>query len=194
MLKTVFAILSCYFIQLQANDTLRILFAYGSKPKGNGETHWFGGLHGGHVSISYKGEYASFVPDGAVHIFPKRKNKKSAFIIEKEGNFVYDTTDSRYLILSIPINQQQSRKIDSTLRMRLFDAPYDYAFLGMRCASAVYEVLATAGLYPICSYRKMSCKYFYPKLLRKQLLKQASALGWGIYYRPGRKYRKWEKD
>lgn len=194
MLKNIFSIAFILCNTLNAQDSIQLLFAYGSKPISDGEASWFGGLHGGHVSISYKGAYASFVPDGGVHVFAKKKHKQSAFIIEKDENFAYDTVNARYLILTIPVTKSQAHKVDSLLRQRLFEAPYDYAFFGMRCASAAYEVLSSAGIYPKYSLRKMSRKYFYPKLLRKQLLKEAHAKGWHYYYRAGRKSRKWEKD
>jgi len=194
MLKNILLIVLIYCSTLYSQDSIQLLFTYGSKPIVDSEASWFGGLHGGHVSIGYKGAYASFVPDGRVHVFAKKKHKQSAFIIEKDDNFAYDTTNARYLILTIPVSKSQARKVDSLLQMRLFDAPYDYAFFGMRCASAAYEILSSAGIYPKYSLRKMSHKYFYPKLLRKKLLKEAHTKGWNCYYRTGRKSRKWEKD
>jgi hypothetical protein len=194
MLKNIFSIAFVFCGALQAQDSIQLLFTYGSKPIVDGEASWFGGLHGGHVSINYKGAYASFVPDGGVHVFAKKKHKQSAFMIEKDDDFVFDTSNARYLILTIHVTKGQARKIDSILRQRLFEAPYDYAFFGMRCASAAYEVLSNAGIYPKYSLRKMKYKYFYPKLLRKKLLKEAHTKGWHCYYRAGRKSRKWEKD
>jgi hypothetical protein len=194
MLKKILSIAFVCCSTLHAQDSIKLLFTYGSKPILDSEASWFGGLHGGHVSISYNSAYASFVPAGGVHVFAKKRHKQSAFIIEKDENFAYDTTNARYLILTIPVSKSQAHKVDSLLQQRLFDVPYDYAFFGMRCASAAYEVLSNAGIYPRYSIRNMSFKYFYPKLLRKQLLKEAHAKGWHYYYRSGRKSRKWEKD
>ena len=194
MLKNIFISVFAFCGSLQAQDSIQLLFAYGSKPIAANEASWFGGLHGGHVSISYKGAFASFVPDGGVHIFANKKHRQSAFIIEQDKNFAFDTLNARYLMLAIPVTKSQAHKVDSLLQARLLLAPYDYAFFGMRCASAAYEVLANAGIYPKYNLSKMIRKYFYPKRLRKQLLKEARSKGWYYYYRAGRKGRKWESD
>ncbi len=186
-------ILLFYLSSVHAQDTIKVLFSYGSKPNARGESRWFGGIHGGHVSISYKRQYASFVPDGEVHIFPKKK-QASAFVIERDGQFLFDTTDSRYLIICIPADSQTIARKDSILQNRLYKPGYDYALFGMRCASAAYEVLSASGLYPRYAIKRQAFKYFYPKLLRKKLLKQARKNKWKTIYRPGRKTRKWERD
>ena len=120
--------------------------------------------------------------------------KCSKWVIETENSFVFDTTESLYLLITIPINQSQSKAIDSILSKRLKRTIYDYAFVGMRYASAAYEVLSSAHIYPQLSYSRMKLKYFYPKLLRKRLLKEAKKKKWTIFYREGKKSRKWEKD
>ncbi|MDI1232823.1 MAG: hypothetical protein PSX81_00920 [bacterium] len=194
MLKINFTFLMMWCSIMHAQDTLQILFSYGSKPNTKAESKWFGGIHGGHVSISYKGGYASFVPAGGFHIFSHNKNKKSVFAREEANNFIFDTANSRYLILYIPVDKRQSNKVDSIISQRIVEAPYDYAFFGMRCASAAYEVLSGAGIYPKYSLRKMSIKYFYPKLLRKEIYKEVRAHSWKYFYRAGRKSRKWESD
>jgi hypothetical protein len=191
--SAIFTLSFICIITIRAQDTIKILFSYGSRPHAKGESRWFGGIHGGHVSISYYHQYASFVPNGDAHVFPKKK-QASAFIIERDGQFIFDTTDSRYLILYIPADSQTIAKKDSILQCRLNKPGYDYALFGMRCASAAYEVMASAGLYPKYSRKKQVIKYFYPKLLRKKLLRQAKKNNWKMVYRPGRKTRKWEMD
>ena len=190
------SILIFYLITSQslfASDSIRVLFVYGSKPKVESENKWFGGIHGGHVSVEYKGAYISFLPDGSFHVVSKKK-KHSTFVLETEGAFVFDTTLSRYLIITIPIDSIQQRSFDSIAAQRLDSVPYDYAFFGMRCASAAYEMLSSAGIFPKMGLKNMVKKYFYPKLLRKELLRKAKRNKWTIVYRPGRKTRKWEKD
>jgi len=177
-----------------AQDTVKILFVYGSKPKAKSESKWFGGIHGGHVSVQYHQMYASFVPNGKFHVFSSKKHIHSEFVTESEDRFVFDTADSRYAIISIPVTRQQSNALDSVIAERLKTSPYDYAFLGMRCASAAYELLASAGIMPVMSRHKMVRRYFYPKKLRKQWLKEAALHHWKVFYRPGKTSRKWEKD
>jgi hypothetical protein len=144
---------------VHALDTVRVLFVYGSKPKAKGEARWFGGIHGGHVSVQYGNKFASFVPDGKFHLIRSKKHINSTFITETGDRFVFDTTESRYLIVSIPVDSIQKRRLDSLVEKRLKTSPYDYAFIGMRCASAAYELLSGAGIYPKMSINKMSRKF-----------------------------------
>lgn len=174
-------------------DSVLVLFVYGSKPLAANEEKWFGGIHGGHVSIQYKNKFISFIPHDGFHYFSK-KNKKSAFVIEEENYFVFDTTNSRYLIISIPVDSIQKTKLDSVCEQRLKDPVYDYAFIGMRCASAAYELLSAAGIYKTHRLGYLKRKYFYPKLLRKKLIKEAKSKHWHMIYRKGKATRKWEKD
>jgi hypothetical protein len=179
---------------LFATDSVKVLFVYGSKPNAKGEDRWFGGKHGGHVSVQYRSMYASFVPDGGFHVFSSRKNIYSKFVLEYEDRFMFDTAESRYVIISVPVDSLQKLRLDSVISARLMKSPYDYAFFGMRCASAAYELFSTAGIFPSCSRKGMVRKYFYPKKLRKKLLKEAKLKNWPVYYRPGRNGRKWESD
>lgn len=174
-------------------DTVKLLFVYGSKPKGPDEARWFGGMHGGHVSISYKDGYMSFIPTEVVHIFSK-KHINSTFTIEKEDAFVFDTTGSRYSIFSIPINKKQKHMLDSILEARYKQATYDYAFFGFRCASSTYEIMSLAGILPVKSRKRMIYDYFYPKLLRREIMVLAKKNCWLVAYREGRETRKWEED
>lgn len=176
-----------------ASDSVYVLFVYGSKPKVNTESNWLGGIHGGHVSVSYNRAYISFVPNKGVRVFPRR-SVNSAFIMETDGDFIFDTARSRYLLLAFEIDSIQKVKLDSICLSRLDSAEYEYAFFGMRCASAAYDLLSAAEILPKMKRRHMVFKFFYPKLLRKRLLKKAKKENARIFYRPGRKSRKWEKD
>ena len=73
-------------------------------------------------------------------------------------------------------------------------SPYDYAFIGMRCASASYEILMQAGLTPNHTRIRYCSKYFYPKRLRKYLLKKARLNHWMVTSHTGNERRKWDKD
>ncbi len=177
-----------------AQDTVHVLFVYGSKPAAKGEDKWFGGKHGGHVSIQYGNAFASFVPKGKFHLFSKKKQIHSKFVLETGGKFIYDTSDSRFVLISIPIDSHQRKSLDSVIARRLKRSPYDYAFFGMRCASAAYELLSSARIFPTMSRPAMIRRFFYPKKLRKLLLREASRKHWPVYYRPGRETRKWERE
>lgn len=54
-------------------DSVLVLFVYGSKPLAANEEKWFGGIHGGHVSVQYKDKFISFIPNNGFHYFSKKK-------------------------------------------------------------------------------------------------------------------------
>lgn len=174
-------------------DTLKVLFVYGSRPASKEEDKWFGGIHGGHVSIRYQEGFASFVPKDGLQIFPKSPIN-SKFICESGEHFVFDTTESRYLIISIPIDSLKHLKLDSLIKAYLFESPYPYAFFGMRCASASADLLQFAGLIEHVPKHRLWRQYFYPRQLRKILIKKARKNSWPMIYRIGRTSRRWEKD
>jgi hypothetical protein len=192
-LKYLFLILLFISFKVCVNDTLKILFVYGSKPIAKEELKIFGGINGGHVSLKYKEAFASFVHKGSLHLFP-RKKIHADYIVEKDRNFREDTSISRHVIVDIPINDTQAKALDSVISQRLKHPGYDYAFLGFRCASSAYEVLASAGIFKRYSKTKIKLKFFYPKRLRKHVLKQANQHHWHMHWRPGKATRKWEKD
>ena len=192
-MKTILLLILMCFRVAFASDSVYVLFVYGSKPKVNTESKWLGGIHGGHVSVSYNQAFISFVPHDGVRIFP-RQSVNSAFVMETDGDFIFDTSRSRYMLLAFEIDSIQKHTLDSICRSKLDSAGYEYAFFGMRCASAAYDLLSVAGILPKMKRSKMIFKYFYPKLLRKQLLKKVKKENARIVYRPGRKSRKWEKD
>ncbi len=74
------------------------------------------------------------------------------------------------------------------------NAPYDYAFLGMRCAASAQDVLGQIGVVKKRKRLKNIYTTFYPKKLRKRLLKQATEKNYKIISHQGRPTRKWEKD
>jgi hypothetical protein len=176
-----------------ANDSIRVLFVYGSRPLDKTEDKWFGGIHGGHVSVSYQKGFASFIPVSGVQIFD-RHTINSKFTYEFSDQFVFDTTDSRYLIISIPADSCQHKRLDSCIGQLMKESPYSYTFFGMRCASAAYHILSLAGILPELKQSRLWRRYFYPKLLRKELIKMARQNAWPMLYRSGRTSRHWEKD
>lgn len=82
-------LLTAYGDTLIQNDSLKIIkvhFLYGSKPKKEFrflEEKWFGGMHGGHVSIETDHEVTGFGPQGKFHIFGNKKKFHSHFSSQK---------------------------------------------------------------------------------------------------------------
>src|SRR5688572_14854106 len=86
-------------------DTVFVHFLYGSKPARGYkhiESHWFGGIHGGHVSIQAGKTITGFEPEGRCHIFPQSRKKHSHYLVEDTGAWREDTAGMKYLTIAIP--------------------------------------------------------------------------------------------
>lgn len=177
--------------------SIKVYFLYGSKPaKGyeKKEKKRFGGINGGHVSIGVDKEVIGFGPKGKFHIFPKDKNRHSHFTSESLATFAKDSVGDKYTTITIPVTNEQYNKIKAIHKGYCDRAPYDYAFTGMRCAAASYDVLSQIGVFKPKSKSWMVNRIFYPRRLRKRMLKMAAEKGYKVQAQPGRKTRKWEKD
>ena len=97
-------------------------------------------------------------------------------------------------IVYVPITNDQKKLFDSISAAYVVQTPYDYAFFGMRCGAATYEILGQLNILPKYSNGHTSRMIFYPKKLRKRLFKMAKANGWKVEHFEGAKKRKWEKD
>lgn len=201
LLLILFCIIS-FLAYSQDTSFLKVHFLYGSKPLKeykNIERKSFGGILGGHVGIEGdSGEILNFLPKGKFHWFPHKNNKHSTFSVDSLNEFLASlggNPDSvKYAIVYVPISQLQKQKYDSIASAYLKKTPYDYAFFGMRCAAATYEILGQLNILPNYSYRKTSKKVFYPKKLRKRLLEKAKDNNWRIIRQNGSSRRKWEQD
>jgi hypothetical protein len=204
-------------------DSIRVLCLYGSIPaKGwqgkepmHGPNSMLGRmvkLHGGHVTIEYAHDKAlSFQPvhydglGGAGHLTPrtKEKNFNSCFRIYSEkrawnvlGNYYKNINSLRRAVFIIPVTKTQQHKLDSLAAAYTQHTPYDYAFFGMRCASASYEFLSEAGL--VTEYKHVIwLNVFTTRDFRNALYKdylRNRAKGWRLETTQGSRSRKWEKD
>lgn len=186
----------------QDSSYLKVHFLYGSKPleKYKGiEQKWFGGILGGHVGIeSTNGEIVNFLPEGKVHLFANKKNKHGTYTIHTEKNFyaiLGGNPDSvKKAVVYIPITTWQKEKFINITEEYLRKTPYDYAVFGMRCGAATYEILGKINVLPKYNYIQTCLKIFYPKKLRKLLLKKAIDNNWTVIKQAGSSKRKWEID
>jgi hypothetical protein len=62
------------------------------------------------------------------------------------GNYYGNIDSLRRAVFVIPVTAAQKKILDSLAGQYTREPPYDYAFLGMRCASATYDVLQAAGI------------------------------------------------
>lgn len=205
MLTRVLTILFCtLFYQCFAHDTifLKVHFLYGSKPLAiykKTEPKWFGGILGGHVGIEIdSNKILSFLPNGKFHWFAKSRDKHSSYITHSFTDFysiLGGNADSvKKTVVFIPITSRQKEILDSIANTYLAQTPYDYAFMGMRCGAATYEILGKLDIVANYSYTKTYIKIFYPAKLRRILLQKAFDNNWKILVQPGSFKRKWERD
>ena len=188
-------------------DSVRIFFIYGSLPaKGFEKTErkWFGGIHGGHVAMEIApNSLLSFrSTEYPCHLVPHRRHSALWEIKTVKGMWQtfpphnYKAEDLKRVVFTIPVTTAQKRMIDSLAKVYLLHSPYDYATLGMRCASATYDVLAKAGLFK--EYGGSTWwKIIMPRDLRTVLFKKARSpdgKGWKVYQFDGSKRRVWERD
>jgi hypothetical protein len=186
----------------QDSTLLKVHFLYGSKPLKkykDTERKWFGGVLGGHVGIEGdSGRILNFLRRGKVHWFAKKNDKHSIYKEHDVRSFYaifrYNADSVKKAIIYIPVTRQQKQQFDSIAKAYLKVTPYDYAFFGMRCGAAAYDILAQVGVLPRYSYAKTYKKIFYPKKLRKRLLKKATKYNWTIIRHDGSMKRKWERD
>jgi hypothetical protein len=98
------------------------------------------------------------------------------------------------MTIIIPVSEEKIKRLETIMDSFAKKTPYDYAVFGMRCAAASYDVLSEAGLLKPLSIRTNTVKHFYPKLLRRKMLKWAVRNGYTILKHEGRISRKWEAD
>src|SRR5690606_17094252 len=65
------------------------------------------------------------------------------------------------ICIRIPINNSQYNRLDSIMDRYLDSVPYDYAFLGFRCASSTYEILHKVGIMPKSRFPGVKWRIFY---------------------------------
>lgn len=183
-----------------AGDSLvvKLHFVYGSKPRRalkSVEKNYFGGIHGGHVYMEIGHDLFSFGRrKGQWHIFSHKRRVVGCYRLDSNLVWCGDTGRLKITSITIPVTAVQMQQFKSLEQQYLKASPYDYAFFGMRCAAAAYDVLSSAGICRKRSRAGIIAKNFYPKRLRLKLLKRAEKEHWQVERREGRPSRRWEKD
>lgn len=176
---------------------ITVHFLYGSKPARSykkTEPKLFGGIHGGHVSMQIDSAILSFTPKYGWHIVSRHHKVEGGYIEENAVAWAKDTSDKKYTSIRIPISDSQYTELTRLEKCYLDTCPYDYAFLGMRCASAAADVLSHLGIVKQRSHFGLIRKNFYPKRLRRKLLRYAKKDNLEVFRKEGKKTRKWERD
>jgi len=196
-------IIDCSALLLQSDSVIiRVHFLHGSKPKRqfrHEEDRWFGGILGGHAGIEINpNKIFNFQPKSRPHLFSKRNIINSKFSIHDSISF-YEILGGKFdsvkkTIISIKISAKQKTILDSIVTAYTKRCPYDYAFFGMRCGAAAYDVLAQTGVVRKLPFKKTWRRTFYPRKLRR-LLEYGNIKGVvSIRKVQGSNKRKWEKD
>lgn len=186
----------------QDSSFIKVQFIYGSKPLKKyqaTERKWFGGISGGHVGIETDScSVLDFHPTKSFHIFSANNNKHSRFLLRSAKEFwsgFHCSEDAvKKATIVIPVTNAQKQRFDSIANCYLSNTPYDYAFIGMRCAAATYDILSQLGVVERLPLNKVYMKIFYPKLLRLRLYEKAKENGWTVVKQEGSFKRKWEQD
>lgn len=190
--------------QVSSSDSIviKVHFLHGSRPKHqfrHEENRWFGGVLGGHAGVEYApGEIVNFQPASGVHVFTNRRHINSHFSIHDTVSF-YEVLGGEYAsvkktIVSIRVSARQKARLDSVVTAYRKHSPYDYAFFGMRCGAATYELLAQAGLLKRYSFAGTWSRLFYPRKTRRRLERSAKEHGYRVRKMSGSSKRTWEKD
>jgi hypothetical protein len=181
----------------QNPHTIKVFFLYGSKPSHgyrHTESHYFGGLHGGHVSIGIDSFNIGFHHVKGLHLFSLKKHLSGIYQCKRLSDFTNDTSTNKYATFEVPLTDEQYNKLNLIFSNYMAKTPYDYAFFGMRCAAAAYDVLSQIGLFKEKSRIRTISSNFYPKRLRKKMFKLAQEKQLKINTHPGRNTRVWESD
>jgi hypothetical protein len=185
------------FAQSDSVRFIKVHFLYGSKPKKQfkaTENKYFGGLHGGHVSIQVGNIDYGFEPTDKVHILAHKRHHKADFVDNiVNGDMRYDTT-SKVTTFIIPVSIEQYNRLNSIHQNYCKAEPYDYAFFGMRCASTAQDILGQIGVVKKKKRFNNILTTFYPKKLRKRMFRLARKNNYTVIQRSGRISRKWEQD
>ncbi|CAN5897662.1 hypothetical protein BH11BAC7_BH11BAC7_30950 [soil metagenome] len=176
---------------------ITVHFLYGSKPACGykaTEKKLFGGIHGGHVSIQVDSTIFSFRPKTGWHIISRHHKIEGGYIEEPATTWAKDTSDKKYTSIRIPVSDTQYAALTTLEQCYRDTCPYDYAFLGMRCASACADVLSHLGIVKQRSNFGLIRKNFYPKRLRRKLLRYAKKNELEVIRKEGKRSRNWERD
>lgn len=181
----------------QESHLLKVFFRYGSIPDVGYEYVEYeevGGLQGGHVSLGIDSLEFGFTNIKRIHVFPKKETANGIFYWEYLKDFEDQVTGKKYITFLIPIREEQYIRLKAILSDYIDNPPYDYAFFGMRCASATYDILSQIGLFESKPFAKNIISNFSPRLFRRKMFELAHKNGYTVVRVKGRKTRIWEGD
>ncbi len=185
------------FGQMDTTHIIKVNFLYGSKPirayKAT-ESKYFGGLHGGHVTIQVGDiDYGFRRATKRTHIFP-HKTPNSVFVAKELNGQPRYSADRKTVTFLIPVTPRQYESLSHIHTCYRDTTPFDYAFFGMRCASTTQQILGQIGVVKKRSHFGNVATAFYPKRLRKRIFRLAKKNNYEIIKTEGKPTRRWERD
>lgn len=169
---------------------VRIWHGYLRKASGKHHPKELGGLFGGHVVLQIEGHCYGFfyLNRKKIHVLPQAKNLSCEFQKQSLSEWEEIVADKKETSIRIPVNQTDYDQIRAFYEQALQQAPYDYAMLGQRCASSVYDLLKDLKIITGPHYYLAA---FYPGALRRTLLKHARKQNWKVVVKQGSTDRIW---
>ena len=108
-----------------------------------------------------------------MHLVPNdhREHFNAEFYKETFLSWLDSTVGEDTTSVKIPVTAEQKKMLVDIYNKYIEKIPYDYAFFGMGSASAMYEVLARAGMvFPQESNARYALNAFYPKAFRQRVI------------------------
>ena len=169
---------------------IQITHGYFRKRKHKHVPKELGAWFGGHVMIQIENHYFGFIYQDIkkIHIFPARqKNSTYQKMSIKEWNEF--ATNKKRTAITIPCSAEEKQILLDYYNKNLKSPSCDYSFFGERCASSCYHLLKKIDKIKGGHY---FFNAFYPRQLRKKLIKEAQEKAYSISITPGPKDRIWE--
>ena len=168
------------------------------KPFRNTEEPIRGGFLGGHVYFQLKNHVYGFEPinNDKFHVVPRIHPKRFNSNLKKEHVNDWLRFYEQYKFTSIEVLVSQTRFIylKNILKKYKILPPYDYALLGVRCASFTHYLLTKCGVCRSAGIIDSIIRFPYPRKLRFNLLRKALKQGWRISETTGTNTRIWEEN
>ena len=176
------------------DNKILVHFIHGSVPQKNCsyKKQRLGGHLGGHIEIESKGFVYGFLYDTLpINYISKSKfNSKFEKRSVKEWNEL--VKNDKITTIEIPTSIEESKKLDNLLNIHFSKTPYDYSFFGQRCTSSTAEILSDAGIINKFSNKEAVIAFYYPKLLRRTMLKYADKNKLKVNNKKGIECHDWE--
>lgn len=175
-------------------DSTIIHFIHGSIPSPDCvyKKKRIGGYLGGHVEIEIDNKVFGFLYQTTpINFFPKTK-VNSKFEVRRKIDWLSYTRNDKITSIVVPITMEQKINLKKILNLHLKNEPYDYAFIGQRCASSTSEILSDAKILNRFSNNEAIIAFFYPRELRFTLIKFAEKNSLTVRVKNGIYCHSWE--